>query len=1054
MVLFRLCPFPGPRVSSAFLGALLLGLLSVSGLSAASLSTQDGLALTLARDGRVVGLTAGSQRLPIVAGGGCYALDLAGTTAPSRAGLAPVAPAASRTQPTARTYLRTALDTAKGMWVQRGKLPALGLKLQISYAASGEYLSCSGRVENLTVRDRAVEVGYEIPLAAVGWTWGDDLTHSRKIVAGETYRDTWQCPAGPGYNAAYPFSSLAFGDTGLSLGVPLAQGPRVYSVEYDAARQCLLIRFHFGLSKQVKRLPGQAWFSFLLYRHDGRWGWRAAADRYYQLFPQDFRKRVPYEGYLGYAHLETSDGIRGSRELYGLPAAGDFGRGFRWLWHQHTAYSALSYDVDEAAHPTDETVYKLLKQASAAQGPDLKYGWQQQQLALLGKPRLMEWEEPAWSLLRRLYTDRDGRIVWVGDSAYTPPHDDKPGRWLLNFQVNDDPDLSPALRDSLEATLAQWRQREPQAKPFTWCISNDGTGFTGRQLDFRAEHLAVSDVPLTYDHETLRPALADPAWEFNAQVLAPLSEKHRFLMLRNFMCGTPYVGANLPFFDLGLIECAYGKWGWDEASDLYARTSAYRRPLRYWCYLPTGEQRPAAVREMFERGLLYAIYPHLLPDAAAYRDLYLRYVPVIERLSAAGWEPVTRAQVSEPDLHVERFGRLGDANLAFTARNVGTATRRVRLYLDPSLGLPTLPERLQVRDLLTGEPVNALADREGLALPLILEPGQTVAYSVLTTEKQLHADLLAASRCLREAALLVPAEELTYQVSRPGELLVGDTPPTVRADTILADGWVSYQGLIWSPDPAPLTLTVDLNSPHRLSGLRLHGGAGEAYELPTVKVEAQDRDGQWTLLGSLPAATAAAGTLTQTLELKTTLETQVLRLTWPPLNRRLWLKEIEIEGEDAALVRAADRFESLAQQAATVEQGLLGQLAVALRVRRMLGHDKTLQEQALTHLSDFTSTATGVFVSLEYPADAPAAGEVKATLVALNRGSKPLTEGNIKLKLPPGWSAAPTKFDFTLSPGQTLRLPVTLVRAAEGGHLTLLVTGSSGEQGLFMSRWL
>jgi hypothetical protein len=422
---------------------------------------------------------------------------------------------------------------------------------------------------------------------------------------------------------------------------------------------------------------------------------------------------------------------------------------------------------------------------------------------------------------------------------------------------------------------------------------------------------------------------------------------------------------------------------------------------------------------------------------------------------------VTLAQVKDPQVRVERYGRVGDANLAFAARNVGTEAKRVRLVLDEALGLPAEPEKLEVRDLLTGEPVAALTDRKSgleapptmsLSLPLILAPGESVALSVLPREGQLQADLKGAAECLRQAAELSTTDEMSYQASRPGELLVGDTPNSVRSDTVLSDGWSSYQGLIWKAGE-PLTIKVDLNSPHRLHWLRLHYGYTDAYEIPEVKVEGQDREGNWEALGTVAGSTGAAGTTAPLLELKAPGEYQLLRLSWPALTKMVWLKEIEVEGEDAALLRAADRFEALAQQGSSRDLGLAGQLTIALRVRRMLGHDKTLQERALTFLSDFTSTATGLFVSLEIPPEAPPTGPAQATVVVVNRGKDALHEGSIKLKLPPGWSAAPTKFEVELPAGQTKRLPVTVVRAGEG-HLTLLTTGSVGTSAIFLSRWL
>ncbi|MEN6401386.1 MAG: NEW3 domain-containing protein [Armatimonadia bacterium] len=963
----------------------------------AALRTDDGLVLSLGDQGQVAGIAVGETKLDVKPGGGFYVLDVATGQ---------------------REVLRAAAQTKNGVLSQSGPVEALGLTLDTACASSGQYLSFSAKVQDTTGRDRAIELGYEIPLSALDCTWADDLVKSRRIADPISYSHTCKSEAGAGQTQIYPFTSLSRGGIGLTLGVGLAQGPRVYTIEYDNTRGCLLIRFHFGLSAKARKLPGQAWCSFLLYRHDGNWGLRAAADKYYRLFPKDFEKRVPYEGYLGYADLETQNSFRGSRAFYGLQSPGDFGRGFRWIWHQHTTYGALYFDWPNEKHPDDESVYRMLK------------------------------EKQATLHLKKLYTDAEGKIVWVGDSKYTPPQGDKPGQWLLNFQLNEDPEVSSTLKESLEKALETWERDNPKRAPYTWCISNDGTGYVGRHMNFREDHLAVTDVPLTYDAATKKVALSDQAWEFNTQVLKPLAAEHKFLMLRNFTWGTPNHGANIPFFDIGLIECKYKGWGWDEDSAIYSRLCANRRVLRYWAYLPYDATRPQAVREMFNRGLVYAIYPHLLSDADQYRDLYTQFVPVMEQLSGAGWEPVTHARCSDALVRVERYGRVGDSNLAFAFRNTGTDRRRCRVIIDDELGLPARPDQLEVRDLLTGRSVAVQVLEGRLALSVDLPAGEATAYSVLPRPRRLEADLRAAAEALRQAAQL-SYEEVTYQPSRPGSLLQGDTPAGAEASRILSDGWWSYQGLIWQPGE-PLEINLDLNSGHRLQWLRVHYGFTEAYEAPQAVIEGRDREGNWIELGKVPAA-AGTGTISPLVELNPSTEYQLLRLKYPALKKMLWIKEIELVGTDGALERAAQRFEALAAQREAPDPALLSQLTIALRVRRMVGSDKTLQERALDYLAEVTAVASGVRAVLDLPPDAPAEGSVAAQIIVTNSGRNNLRDGNVKLKLPPGWSAAPGKFDLTVPAGQTVRLPVNLVRTATG-RITLLTTGLVDNSSIFMSR--
>jgi hypothetical protein len=911
-----------------------------SALSAAVLRTTEGGALELSDDGQVVGLAFGAAKLPVIAGegGGFYVVDRQ---------------AQHEGSPPATAYLRAPMLPDGGMQIQQQRFAELGVTLEVSYAGAGEYVSFSGKLTDHTGQDRALEVGYEIPLQAHGWMWWDDLAQRRRADQLIAYRSTYPCAAGPGYCQTYPFSSLARGSVGLTLGAPPAQGPRVYVIEYDNARRRLAIRFHLGLSPRVKKLPGQAWFSFMLYSHEGAFGMRSAAERYYHFFPEDFAKRAPHEGHLGYDHQESGDGVSGPRAWYGVPALGDFGQAFPWIAHAETT------------RPVAEA------------------------------------------------------------------------------------------QQSLEAAIKAWQVREPRREPFTWVVSADATGAVGTKLDAREASLSASTTPLTYEHGSGKPAVADPVWELNAQVLGPLARRHEFLLLRRLVSDAPEAGAGWPFFDIGMIAC-----GAEEAAranlDLYARTAAYRRIVRYGAPGPVGRliagpsARPlpeAAVRAMLQRGLVYAIYPHLWPEALPYRDLYAQVVPVIARLSRAGWEPVTLALCEDKEVRLERYGRLQDTSLCFAVRNDGKATKTARVIFDPALGLPKTPAGVEAWELLSGRRLAPVLERGRVAVPVRLRAGAAAAVSVLPRGPHLQRTLLEAAGTVEEAVPLA-AEEVSVQPSRPGNLMVGDGPAATTAGGVLCDGWTTNQGLVWEAGEA-LTVNLDLNSLHRLQGLRVWYGLGEGHEAPAATLEGRDREGEWCKLGTL--AVGSSGEAAPILDITDEGEYQLLRLVYPALGKRLWIKEIAVRGRDAALMRAAQRFRTLAAEEDFDDFGVVSQLAIALRVRRMLGHDKALQEQALTHLSDFCSVAGGVEVAVELPEEAPAVGSVEAQLVLMNRGTEAWREGAVKLKLPPGWSAAPGKVELTLAAGQTARRPLTLVRAAGGGRLTLLTTGLVGGRSLFMS---
>lgn len=187
------------------------------------------------------------------------------------------------------------------------------------------------------------------------------------------------------------------------------------------------------------------------------------------------------------------------------------------------------------------------------------------------------------------------------------------------------------------------------------------------------------------------------------------------------------------------------------------------------------------------RGLAYGIYPSVYSvqvmgrDLDRYRHLYRQYVPAIEELSAAGWEPVPYASVSgsgEPshEVIVERFGSFADGELHFTLRNYTDQPVTAALQLDrKGLGVPANAE-LVVQDTLPRSPqftpLAAVGQRVDLA------PQGSAALWVGTREQAARHGLRLATRTLERLERLFATEmtgpgkaawEQAVKLAREGE---------------------------------------------------------------------------------------------------------------------------------------------------------------------------------------------------------------------------------------------------------------------------------------------
>jgi hypothetical protein len=155
---------------------------------------------------------------------------------------------------------------------------------------------------------------------------------------------------------------------------------------------------------------------------------------------------------------------------------------------------------------------------------------------------------------------------------------------------------------------------------------------------------------------------------------------------------------------MGMVE-----WEWDQSDllhmPIYIRTMSYHKLYRYWRVCGKGEEDPASVISHLHRCLMWATYPsvwgvqvvaHNLED---YRYLYRRYVPIIEELSASGWEPLTYATVNRPGILLERYGDFREGSLHYALQNTNREPAQVEVAVDSREQGFRASDDLQAHDL-------------------------------------------------------------------------------------------------------------------------------------------------------------------------------------------------------------------------------------------------------------------------------------------------------------------------------------------------------------------
>ena len=544
--------------------------------------------------------------------------------------------------------------TAKGQSVtQDFRDEELGLRAQATFSSGGSCVECAGVVEDLTGEDRGVDVLFALPVVGAGWRWGKSIRE--EVAIGEE----------PQVVQVTTFSSVSNPETGegLCLAVP-ADAPCdcefTYNAEFGYA-----VRFRFGLSPAAGgELRSRAPFRFVLYRCDGRWGLRDAARRYYELFPEAFAKRVKREGLwmFGAPRFDLPD-----PENYAFHEGGPKG----WEYDDEhdictcpyiipgqrevTRLESLPGSKQEAMH-----VFKAFEPTD----PDRPGGWGAGIKEIIANCMLHD--------AQGLPHVRIRNTPWGGNS--------------ITFPLNANPRLfggtdKVTIAKVLLGHVADMQEQTPNLDG----VYVDSLGAWGSYRNHRREHFGYAQVPLSYDPGNGRPVIANrfALLEFLWALRDYLHERDKLLFANG-------VHQNRRFHFFALDVMGVEGHGWLEQK----RAMAYQKPFLLLIY--NIHDDPEKMEYWFHRCTLYGIYPsfanmRVYKTAEMYAPvaaLNNRFVPVLRRITGAGWHPITFARSSDEDVWLERWGPDGEGNVYFTAYNASSEDREVALSVETGeLGL-------------------------------------------------------------------------------------------------------------------------------------------------------------------------------------------------------------------------------------------------------------------------------------------------------------------------------------------------------------------------------
>ena len=586
-----------------------------------------------------------------------------------------------------------------GVWSEvlgfdEGRCETLELTLDAEFDASDDAIRVSGQIADTTGRDRAITLTFALPVDGVGWTWHDDARRSHSIHHGEMAVN--ETPVGAGVTGGmsyYPFGCITNGSDGLAFGMDM-DCPAICRISYDAPAGRFMISFDVGLAPETKAFPSAAPFRFVIYRTDGRWGFRAAAKQFFELFPQHFTCRSTEQGiWMPFSNVSEVDGFEdfGFRYHEGI---GDetFDNANGVLPFRYTEPCTFWMPMDPAIQRTPENVAAELKEWVESDDP--------------GKRRQAAAAETSGS------HDQQGQLQY---RAWSKPWCDG-----AVFSLNPNPKIPGESECDLywnEQTKRELYDDNPRGMPGGEYLDSL-EAYATEEENFRRDHFEYVTVPLTFSTVQRRPMIhkSQSIYEYTRYLSGEMHAMDKLLFANDSPNRYAYVAAHLDVcgMEVGWID-ADGLWRPPEdAWMLFKRTICYHKPFLF--LLNTRHERcgPVEMETFFQRCLFYGMFPSMFSFNAHSepywgrpemynrdRPLFKKYVPAVKRIAEAGWEPITGARSDDDDLLIERFGRSEDGGVFLTLLNDTKLDRRVTVRIESSeLGLV---DGLSVKDMISDE---------------------------------------------------------------------------------------------------------------------------------------------------------------------------------------------------------------------------------------------------------------------------------------------------------------------------------------------------------------
>lgn len=584
---------------------------------------------------------------------------------------------------------------------------------------------------------RGMLLRFSFPVEATGWQWFSDIQSGETIKPGQTYENVVPLRAYADLPEWKDKPALRMGycnrnfctvltapdagkdarapSSGLVLAAPLDR-PCIFRTAYDGANKRLDLTYDFALTAESRK-PDAVSFSFDLYDCDPAWGMRGALAKYYAMYPEMFKVWVRQQGqWMAFNRLSEVDN------------ANEF-----WF--------ALQEGAPEVNYDDKIDVLDTIYYTHAGMWGDLAPPYDPEKDPL---PPLAD-QIAAINKSFKSITGMDNLYDKVGTRK--PSGDLAVEKWSVYAHLLAQFDLDPELPWGdflIKNTITRTEQIKKQNGG-----DLDGFYYDGLTagLDYAPEHFKTHNAPILWDPVNKKPFINNfySSVAFARGTAELLRPRGQITMMNGAVGDSFYVA---PWLDLLGEETGLRI----PRSDFnYIRTVIYHKP--FLTLLKGNYEQSIARPEMelfMKRCLAYGVYPGFfdwppsgLGPGGQYwnhpnyyerdRDLFRKYEPLCRNLAMAGWEPVTYARSSDPNVFVERYGPDKQGIVWLSVLNEDSKAHPTTVTVDAkALGLD--PKAVRAQDMVSGQSLALKQTPGGLTCDLTVEPDGVLAVQLATPE--------------------------------------------------------------------------------------------------------------------------------------------------------------------------------------------------------------------------------------------------------------------------------------------------------------------------------